>query len=303
MTGRYKVLIVLIVLLVGVIAFLYYRVENHQETCEQQKVYFSFNLEKALNFYESLNTSLGLLREYPGSHTIWLADDQALDYNALMLIYNITHNVTAKTLAQQILFAIKPYGGLYKYYNSVFEIFGIYPNTIIPQSGVIITIGNIDNYTLNATLFNHTISNYYDYADLLAYRVLLWLHLGNYSGAEENFISLVKMWNGIGFNDSAYYNDTYQSYKLALFLIVWRALELNPHTCLLAIKYVNMAREVSGMMSLLQSSQGGVWTSYKYVNGKIEYGYNISSMNGETTSLFVIAYALMSSNISIPITS
>ncbi|ACP39053.1 hypothetical protein [Saccharolobus islandicus] len=303
MTGRYKVLIVLIVLVVGVIAFLYYGVENHQETCEQQKVYFSFNLEKALNFYESLNTSLGLLSEYPRSHTIWLADDQSLDYNALMLIYNITHNVTAKTLAEQILLAIKPYGGLYKYYNSVFEIFGIYPNTTTPQSGVNIIIGNIDNYTFKVTLFNHTISNYYDYADLLAYRVLLWLHLGNYSGAEENFINLVKMWNGIGFNDSAYYNDTYQSYKLALFLIVWRALELNPHTCLLAIKYVNIAREVSDIMSLLQSSQGGVWTGYKYVNGKIEYGYNISLMNGETTSLFVIAYALMSSNISIPITS
>mgnify|MGYP001770766113 CR=1 FL=1 len=277
----------------------YYEMLNVEE--RPGPICFGFNLYKALEFYESLNTSVGLLREYPGSNTIWLADDQALDYNALMLIYEIINVNTAKDLAEQILNAIKPYGGLYAYYNDVFELFGIYPSTTAPYSGVNIFVGTIGPYTLKATAFTHPMPNYYEYADLLAYRVLFWLHLGDYTKAEEDFVKLVGMWDGVGFKDAAY-NGIYQSYKLALFLIVWKTLESNPHTHAFAMKYLNIAKKVAEIMSQLQDPQtGGVWTGYLYINGKLQYGYAISLMNGETTSLFVIAYALACYNISLPI--
>lgn len=39
---------------------------------------------------------------YPGSNTIYLSDDQALDYCALLNIYNSTRNSTALSLATEI---------------------------------------------------------------------------------------------------------------------------------------------------------------------------------------------------------
>jgi hypothetical protein len=86
-------------------------------------------MKKAEQFYSSLLTPLGLEAEYPGSKTIWLADDQALDYNSLLVISNRTGDSGALAMAAQINKSAAAWGGLYEYWNPAFEAFGCYPSS------------------------------------------------------------------------------------------------------------------------------------------------------------------------------
>jgi hypothetical protein len=102
------------------------------------------------------------------------------------------------------------------------------------------------------------------------------------------------MWvasGGQGFSDAAFYLQAhlYQSYKLALYIIVWNQLANNPTTRHFATSYKSIVEGVFSLMSNLQSSSGGVWTGYKFSGGTMIYGQDISLANGETTSLFVLA--------------
>jgi hypothetical protein len=262
-------------------------------------VSFSFNETLAVSFYSQLSTSIGLEEEYPGSHTIWLADDQALDYYALLSIYNSTHDSDALNLAQQISGSIVQWGGLWKYWNPVFEVIGRYPNTTEVMCGTERTINqSYQGYTINATVFTSCpCFNYSRYADELAYRVLLDLHTQNCAGAESEFskLSTSHMWDGHGFVDEAFQKDpthTYQSYKLADYVIAWKALNQSDHQ--FAQSYVSTVNNAATIMSSLQSNgssgwPGGVWTGYRFSNGQLVYGNGVSLENGETTSLFVLA--------------
>jgi len=239
---------------------------------------------------------LGLFTDYLGSHTIWLADDQALDYCALLSVYNSTHNSIALNLAQQVNSSIVKWGGFYKYWNPVFEVLGNYPenvNETIPWCGKSQEIGVTQGYTVNATVFKPCRGfEYWLFADLLAYHVLLDMHFGNDTGAELEFSELSSIWNGHGFYDQPFQEDptyTYQSYKLADYVIAWEALASNSATRQFALGYQTRVQSVAAVMSELQSSAGGVWTGYIVSNGQISYGNGISLTNGETTSLFIFA--------------
>jgi|BEDMetMinimDraft_2_1075160.scaffolds.fasta_scaffold03115_1 hypothetical protein len=288
-------LALLLIVILFAVAFLSYNALNNQEMCLTKSeiskdTSFSLNLTSVAFYYLALQTPSGLEKEYPNSHVIYLADDQALDYFALIKLYNLTRFGLALSITQKILNASKAYGGLFKYWNPVFEVLGVYPTTTIPMSGVDHRIGSLDGYTLMATIFRPNPSfDYYSYADQLAYRTLLEVHLGNYSQAEVLFENLSKMWNGKGFVDKAF-NGVYQSYKLADYVIVWRVLASNAHTCQFAKKYLTIVHRITSIMSVLQSYSGGVWTGYKWVNQTMVYGTNISLTNGETTSLFVISF-------------
>ena len=113
--------------------------------------------------------------------------------------------------------------------------------------------------------------------------------LGIIPGHESAFIVANNFWNGYGFQDKAFSNGEYTSYKLALDLIAWKSLEANPNTSGFANNYIPEMKNVTSIMSLLQASDGGVWTNYAVNNGRIAFGTNVSLENGETTSLFVIA--------------
>jgi len=258
---------------------------------------FSFNNGNAVKFYDNLMTPIGLETPYNGSKTVWLSDDQGLDYSALMKIYSSTGNATSLKIASEIKSSIQQWGGFYAYWNPVFEVFGSYPNSTAVISGNDITVGMSGGYTINTTKFTPNPGfNYSEYADQLAYRVLLNLHNGNYCAAESSFNMLSGMWSssgGKGFADKAFQDDPlhiYQSFKLALYIITWKALANVSATQRFALGYQTTAAEVAALMSSLQSPTGGVWTGYKFsANGQMVFGQSISLTNGETTSLFVLA--------------
>jgi hypothetical protein len=236
---------------------------------------------------------LGLLTDYPGSHTIWIADDQALDYYALLSVYDSTRNSTALNLAQQMNSSMVKWGGFYEYWNPVFEVFGSYPETTQVTCGTDQSINVTQGYAIDATVFKSCPGFQYSlFADLLAYHVLLDVQFKNYTGAESEFSKLSGMWDGHGFSDQPFQMDsthTYQSYKLADYVIAWKALANDSATGQFALGYQTTAQSVAAVMSELQSSAGGVWTGYRVSNGQISYGSGISLTNGETTSLFIFA--------------
>jgi hypothetical protein len=250
----------------------------------------SFDYKDALNFYASeLNTSLGLMSTTPKGTTIYLSDDQALDYNALLKLYNETGNSTALSLADQIKSSIQRYGGLYGHWNGVFVLFGHYPTPWNFSSGNDITIGTSGVYTIRSTIFNGVIGpvSTSHYADLEMYYAMYNMQVKNYAAAEDAFISTNSLWNGLGIADKAY-TTTYASYKLALDLVVWEMMENTTQTKQFATQYTPVLSQVASIFSALQGSDGGVYTDYVVTNGLVQHA---GQENGETTSLFVLASA------------
>ena len=291
-----SIIITALIILGSAYSLFPFQATNSAESVASSSTFY-FSEAKAIDFYLSLNkTGFGLLTDSPGSKSVYLADDQALDYYALSDVYLTTQNSTANSLASQVNTSMLTWGGFFKYWNPVFEILGRYPNTSEPQSaGPPLTIGNQNGFTINTTEYAPNPNfNYSQYSDQLAYRVLLKLHLGNYSTAESLFKTLNSTWDGRGFADRAFRNGseagTYQSYKLALFEIVWNTLQTTPSTKNFSLNFSRTVDNVSLTMSELQSANsGGVWTGYKFTNGQIEFGPLVSSQNGETTSVFVLA--------------
>jgi hypothetical protein len=295
MKRRKKILaVVIIVILVLAVALIG---ELYDTGATKYNPTFSFNQTQALPFYSKLAIPTeggALLQPFPGSERIYLADDQALDYYALLNIANSTHSTLASSLASEINGSISAWGGFYKYWNPVFVVTGDYPNVWIVENGSDRQIGSLDsgseNYSVKATVFLPNPSyDYYNYSDQDFYYSLWYLHSGNYSGAENAFAKANSFWNGYGFKDSAFSSGEYDSYKLALDLIVWKLLEANHQTSNFANGYILEMKNVTSIMSQLQGSDGGVWTNYMVSNGQIVFGNIVSLENGETTSLFVIA--------------
>jgi len=164
--------------------------------------------------------------DFPNSHQIYLSDDQALDYYSLLQIYRDTNSAEASLLAQGINVTMVQYGGLFHYWNPVFEILGDYgPFGNSTSNGNNVTYGTNGTYTIKYTNFSANPNfNYSRYSDALAYRVLMDLHYKNYCLAETDFAALNATWNGYGFVDKATAGGLYQSYKLADYLIAWNQL-------------------------------------------------------------------------------
>jgi hypothetical protein len=248
----------------------------------------NFNFQSALDFYSTkLYTSLGLLSTTSGSTTIYLSDDQALDYDALLDIYHQTNNLSALTLANQVNSSVQSYGGLYYHWNGVFVLFGDYKTPWNFSSGSDITIGTNGKYTIKSTIFNYPMGpeNTAKYADLELYYAAYNIEIKNYSGAENAFVTANRLWDGFGFVDAAY-NTSYTSYKLGLDIMVWKMLKNASQTQQFAIQYSPALNQVLRIFSALQGSDGGVCTNYVVSNGSV---MPAGQENGETTSLFVLS--------------
>lgn len=266
---------------------------------------FTFDNEAAVRFYNTLRTRTGLLSVIPDSSTIYVADDQQLDYAALS---KLGDSSLADGMNETML---KSYGGLYGsydpasctlgYWNGADVAAGAYlpipcggtswnllsgNQSIVPNS----TLANSTGYTLLATLWTGSVgSDYVSYADLDLYYCLNQLHYGDYSSAVNAFMKANSYWNGQGFADKAYNRSgEYDSYKLALDLIAFRALMNDPHTEGSVASYNSTLNQVQGIMSKLQGIDGGVFTDYQFVSAQLVIPNNTYE-NGETTSLFVLA--------------
>lgn len=246
---------------------------------------FTFNNTAAENFFQKLDTPTGMLETFSGSKTIFLADDQALDYSALIKLGNYS-------LANNISSSIASYGGLYGYWNDVFVFLNQYPSSWNFSMPYNYPVTVLDGYNVNVTRFTTAEgSDYKTYADLDFYTSMYFLHTNNYSGAISYFKIANSYWDGYGIADKPNNGSAngYTSYKLAIDLIVYEALMANPNTEAQIVSYNSTMTQVQSMMSKLQQSDGGVISNYEVLNGgQIQIAPGTYS-NGETTSLFVLA--------------
>lgn len=266
---------------------------------------FSFDNQTAIDFYDTLRTKTGLLSVVPNSSVIYVADDQQLDYAALS---KLGEQPLANGIDQAML---RSYGGLYDAYDPSTCALGLWNGVDIvvgeyfpvPCNGMSwnllsgnqssvsgLALANSTGYTLLATSWTSSVgSGYVSYTDLDLYYCLNELHYGDYANAVSAFVKANSYWNGQGFADAAHtHSGEYDSYKLALDLIAFKALMDNPHTEASVTSYNSTLNQVQSVMSKLQGSDGGVITNYLIMNDQVTIPPNTFE-NGETTSLFALA--------------
>ena len=268
---------------------------------------FAFSNQKAIHFFQSLGTPSGLLRVYPGSTTIYLSDDQQLDYAALTKLGDLTLanevNSTLGLVLSGLYGDFNPASCSYGNWNGVDVAIGLY--LPIPcqganwnmYSGQDLSLGwnysklpSGRGFLVEETEWNGPVgSGYARYADLELYYSMNQLHFGDYGDALGAFAHANSMWNGYGFADQAYNASIgYTSFKLALDLIAFKELMNNSHTEGSVVAYASTINQVEGIMSRLQGADGGVATNYLITNGAVQTPQNTYE-NGETTSLFVLS--------------
>ncbi len=117
------------------------------------------------------------------------------------------------------------------------------------------------------------------YADLLVYGALNGLINGNENGALELYSRLLAMWDGNGFRDRAF-DGTYQTYKCALFVYLYRALRT-------PAEGGEVYSRCLDVISSLQAENGGIITGYRVENREIT---PVGDTNTETTSIVALAF-------------
>jgi hypothetical protein len=268
-----------------------------------------FSEENAYNYFQSLNTSTGLLSDYRGDHTIYLSDDQALDYNALMDIFNSTGNSNALRLANQINTTMSEnFGSLYGIWNEVFVLFGQFPSktTWNVTGGVNQNYGTDNGYQMLSTVFpkdNDTTVELGEYADIALYYAIWNAKVAGLGGSGGTLIEANQTFAGIqsdctdyGCTDDANVGQAsaFQSYKVALDLISYRLLfdagAFNDASSSEMVQIDQIINRLAYVANQLQAPDGGVYTQYNIVSGRVvPVGPGVTSAeNGETTSLFVI---------------
>ncbi|MCE4612993.1 MAG: hypothetical protein F7C07_04090 [Desulfurococcales archaeon] len=121
------------------------------------------------------------------------------------------------------------------------------------------------------------------YADLLVYRALDSLLKGSRLRAEELFRELMSMWGSYGLKDAAF-KSTYATYKLALAVYLYRALEVAGSDMVYECR--DSMSEICESLSKLQRSDGSMVTDYIVPDG---YIVPSGDANVETTSMVVLA--------------
>jgi hypothetical protein len=123
---------------------------------------------------------------------------------------------------------------------------------------------------------NNILPDFETYADLLCYTSLIEWRRDNYSGANHYYEEAKAMWDGYGFRDKAFNNDTgnYATYKLGLFYLLSRTLN----------KDFDFKKELIKKVWLCQASNGGFKTDY-YADGT----FPPCQTNTETASIILLA--------------
>lgn len=204
--------------------------------------------------------SLGLYRDSPVAKpfTVWIMND-----NLLTLLLQLDVNLTG-----------------YEQYLSVglpIEIL-LYKISIPPpfNGSTNITVEIKDGYTIKTEIpSGELMKDWNEYADLLTYGIMLYHYSGDQELATEYFQELSNMWDGRGFVDRPFADDSeYQTYKNALFIIV--------------------AKTLGYKGSLVCEVNNAIWRCYKkgggFYTGYLDDGSTPSDTNTETTCLVLLAH-------------
>ncbi|ASJ07552.1 hypothetical protein [Thermococcus pacificus] len=271
---RYFLSSVFIVLLV--VGFLVW----HGKSTPKPSLEYPLNSSKLRSFLESqyvpeANLLRAAVKAYPDNETIYIANDNLLASRALValgspigrrILENLNANYSGGWSGKVDPLPGRPIAGFYcvetrnlgkvysKKFNATFEI----------------------KYEIANT--SCRMEDWESYADLLVYGALNELINGNESGALEIYSRLLGMWDGNGFRDRAF-DGTYQTYKCALFVYLYRALGKPKEGG-------NVYSHCLNVISSLQAENGGIITGYWVENGKIA---PVGDTNTETTSMVVLA--------------
>ena len=236
-------------------------------------------------FFESQYVvEAGLLRAathvYPENIMIYIANDNVLAARALAVL--------GSPLASKVLTKLNnEYGGGWNGKIDILLGRDIPDKFYKPENEI---VGEVDGYIIVYEKMNTSviINNWYGYADLLVYRALDYLLHGLRPRAEQSFLNLTKMWDGYGFNDTAY-NGEYQVYKCALFIYLYKALDAAGSRVVHG--YIDIYNECIEIIRMAQDPvTGGIFTSYEEANGEIRVLKDEAhDVNVETTSIVVLA--------------
>jgi hypothetical protein len=291
-----------------------YTIQSNSVPPDPINMSLQFQDAAALNYYLSLNTSTKLLSDTRGDNTIYLSDDQPLDYNALMDIHSSTGNATALALATQINNTMTSnYGSLYRFWNGVFVVFGDYPSAESWNitGGVNQALPSDDSYKVFSTVFpvdTNSPVELRQYADIALYYAIWNAEAagggGSLATADKVFLSSQSFCSNYGCKDASNVGQAtaYQSFKLALDLIAYKILlETGAFNSVSSLTMTQVNATIDHMIAIanqLQASNGGVYTQYNVEDGIIvPVGSGIAlAENGETTSLFAIASYLWNGN-------
>ena len=228
---------------------------------------------------DSYNSTLGLCYYNPENKDVyWVSNDNVLASYALQQ-WNRT---IADNISETIKRIAKEYGLLAS-------------QTGIPLNcrAEILLGYNVDHFfnmtelvTLNSFYYgsiletekanDSIIPDFENYADLLCYASLVEWRRQNYSGADYYYEKAKAMWDGKGFNDKAYKNESsYATYKLGLFYF------LNKMTRNGSFVF---EKQLIEQVWQCQDSNGGFKTNY-YGNGS----FPVCQTNTETTAIILIS--------------
>jgi hypothetical protein len=248
--------------------------------------YFQFrsqvsNIERAYDYLEnSYNSTLGLCQEHPNSHIYWVGHDNIL-VSYILKYWNtkISDNVTAtiRRITNEYDLSVSESG--LPMDNKLEALLG-YDVQFFFKDTETITLNN--SYCGSVLMTEMTNSSadliLTNYTDLLCYASLVeWRRL-NDSGANYYFEMAKAMWdeNGKGFRDAVFYDDqTYATYKLALFYYTSRILNRN----------FDFEKELIARIWFCQNSNGGFVTDY-FGNSTFP---SWTTTNTETTSMILMA--------------
>jgi hypothetical protein len=241
----------------------------------EQITSYPFGREKAYNYLiSSYNSSLGLCYEYPSSNRYWVTHDNVLASYALQnwnrtIADNITE--TVKRIAREYNLTTNSAGIPL---DTKAEVLLGYTIDFLSEFG--------NNPELNSSYYGSSLLSekatgipaiFTGYVDLLCYASLNEWRKQNYSGADAYYEQVKAMWDGKGFNDSAF-NGSYSTYKLGLFYLLSRTLN----------KDFGFKKELIERVWLCQASNGGFKTDYLSSGG-----FPDCQTNTETTSIILLA--------------
>jgi len=131
-----------------------------------------------------------------------------------------------------------------------------------------VVVANVSGVVVkHVKVTNSTMHDYDEYANLVAIKAIYYARMGDEERAREELRKLSKMFDGVGFKDKAF-NGLYETYKLALAAIAYRALGDVEE----AEKYIEIIKRVKPLTTLYTRNLTGV-----------------GDLNTETASLVIIA--------------